>query len=38
VVCGVIAIVLAVVAWFGPEAKGVAFGAAEPAEKAVSAP
>ena len=38
VICGVVAIVLAVVAWFGPEAKGVAFGAADPADKAVSAP
>jgi SHS family lactate transporter-like MFS transporter len=26
VVCGVVAVTLAVVAWFGPEAKGVAFG------------
>jgi SHS family lactate transporter-like MFS transporter len=26
-VCGVVAVVLALVAWFGPEAKGVAFGA-----------
>ena len=26
VVCGIVAVVLAVVAWFGPEAKGVAFG------------
>ena len=26
VVCGVVAVVLALVAWFGPEAKGVAFG------------
>jgi len=29
VVCGVVAVVLAAVTWFGPEAKGVAFGAAE---------
>jgi SHS family lactate transporter-like MFS transporter len=27
-VCGVVAVVLAVVTWFGPEAKGVSFGAA----------
>ncbi|HLY80660.1 MAG TPA: MFS transporter [Caulobacteraceae bacterium] len=27
VVCGVVAVVLALVAWFGPEAKGAAFGA-----------
>ncbi len=27
VVCGVVAVVLAVVAWFGPEAKGAEFGA-----------
>jgi SHS family lactate transporter-like MFS transporter len=26
-VCGVVAVVLALVAWFGPEARGVAFGA-----------
>jgi SHS family lactate transporter-like MFS transporter len=28
VVCGVVAVVLALVAWFGPEAKGAVFGAA----------
>jgi SHS family lactate transporter-like MFS transporter len=38
VVCVVVAVVLAVVAWLGPEAKGVAFGAADPADKAVRAP
>jgi MFS transporter, SHS family, lactate transporter len=38
VVCGVVAVVLAAVAWFGPEAKGVRFGAAEPADEVVSAP
>jgi SHS family lactate transporter-like MFS transporter len=38
VVCGIIAVVLAVVAWLGPEAKGAAFGAAQSADKAVSAP
>jgi MFS transporter, SHS family, lactate transporter len=32
-VCGVVAVLLAVVAWFGPEAKGVAFGE-EPAPAA----
>ena len=26
-VCGVVAVVLALVAWFGPEAKGAEFGA-----------
>ena len=26
-VCGVVAVVLSLVAWFGPEAKGEAFGA-----------
>jgi SHS family lactate transporter-like MFS transporter len=37
-VCGVVAIVLAAVAWFGPEAKGVAFGAAARPDDVVSAP
>jgi len=31
VVCGVVAVVLALVAWFGPEAKGAEFGAGTPA-------
>jgi SHS family lactate transporter-like MFS transporter len=30
-VCGVVAVVLALVTWFGPEAKGVAFGRTDPA-------
>ena len=30
VVAGVVAVVLALLTWFGPEAKGVAFGAAAP--------
>jgi SHS family lactate transporter-like MFS transporter len=38
VVCAVVAVVLALVAWFGPEAKGVAFGAADRAEDAASTP
>jgi SHS family lactate transporter-like MFS transporter len=38
VVCGVVAVVLAVVAWFGPEAKGAVFGAPEPTAGPVSPP
>jgi len=38
VVCGVVAIVLAAVAWFGPEAKGAAFGAADASDELASAP
>ena len=36
-VCAVVAVVLSVVTWFGPEAKGVAFGAVEAPEDAISA-
>jgi SHS family lactate transporter-like MFS transporter len=38
VVCGVVAVVLAVVTWFGPEAKGAVFGAPEPPETAAGPP
>jgi hypothetical protein len=33
-VCGVVAVLLAAVVWFGPERRGVALDAAEPAPPA----